>query len=272
MTQIRVVGWLRNQVQIARSGGDVVRLDLSHLPLGAKVGHEVQTFDVPGNKPPDSWYEETAAQIISSAECDAGALGGVQTYVVRVYREKEPDKCTGRLIHRVRCEDDSDNVETDGYNSEPPTQKGLIAAYMRRDEAKDRILVQSMSSMMVTMQRTLARLGEQNEKLQTQRLDTLEQLEEMLSAKLDRELSAKREENHQALMSDLVKEVKMLAPAVIGKLTGSTIPGAVDPKDIALKRFVESLKPEQMNALAKELSTEQQIALMELVSSLQGIN
>jgi hypothetical protein len=265
-----LLAWIRNQILVSRSGGYVIRLDLAHLPVGGMVGHEIQSFDVPGDKPLDTWFEETTDQITTAAQIDSGALGGVQRYVVRSYRRDLPDKCSARTILRIRAV--SDGSEDSGFESEPATPKGLLSQLMRHNEANTRALVQSLQVVMVTMQRTLSRLSEQNDKLQTQRIETMESMEEMLSAKLDRELSAKREENRQGIMTDLVKEVKLLAPAVIQKMTGVQTEGAASLKDIALKRFFESLTDDQKTVFIKGLNTDQQIALAEIMQTMQGSN
>lgn len=271
MNKSKLQTWLRNQILVARASGKVIRMDLCHLPIGSKSGHEVQTFDCPGEKPEDAWFEETVNQVEAASQNDAAAIGGTQCYALSCYREKDPEKRLNRFLFRVASEDDNEET-TDGFNSEPATGKGLLTQLMRHNEASNRALVLSLSAVMSTMQRTMAVMAEQNDKLQTQRIESLEQMEEILSTKLDRELAIDREKNHNKMMGELLGELKLLGPAVVEKLTGAKLPGSSSPREVAISRFIGSLSQDQIVNMSKGLSQAQQIVLGELMQALQGSN
>jgi hypothetical protein len=259
--------WLRNQVLVSRFGGRVVKVDLAHISVEGKLGQEIQSYEVREESPPDSWFEETVDAIILLAEGDAKNLGSVQKYALRIFREKDPSRSTARMIHRVQGADSDEDIS--GFDSEPSTPKGLLTQLMRHNEASQRALVASLQTIMVTMQRTMARLAEQNDKLQTDRMDSMHIMEEMMSAKLERELAADIARQKQATMGELAKEVKLLAPALINRLTGHETLPAPDTKALAVSRFVESLTSEQKADLAKGLKPDQQIALLEIMQGMQ---
>ena len=268
MSEERLIPWLRNQVVIARGAGPVVRFDLMHIGANGKYGNEVISLDGIPEDPPSDWYESVAAQLISSANADGQALSqGVQTYAVCAYRKSEPTKIKARFVYRV--DGGSDLDDDSGATSEPATKQGLFAQLMRHSEAQQKTLVSAIHTIMATTQRTLARLADQNEKLQAQRIDQVEIFEDLLSKRLDREIEADKAKHRTAMMTDLVGEVKLLGPAIVNRLAGKEIiPYAANPQALALKRVWESLDESQRASLLKTLRPEQQIALAELIRAM----
>lgn len=264
----RLIPWLRNQVNVARGAGTLLRLELRHLQPNGKYGNEILTIDGIPERGEEEFFGAIAAQIEGAAESDATVLGGVQTYAVCPFRSKNPDRPAGRFLFRAdggsEFEEDTGNV-----NSEPANRQGLQAQLMRHLEARDKVMMAAVQGIVATMHRTIVRLTDQNEKQQEQRIQQIEVVEDLLSQRLQRELDQQKEQAKIRMMEEGIKEIKLLAPAVVNRLAGKEIlPVAEDSKALALRRFAESLSDDQRAEFAKTLSPSQQIALGELLQAM----
>jgi hypothetical protein len=124
--------------------------------------------------------------------------------------------------------------------------------------------------MLNTSQRVIARQADQIDKLHEQRIETVTVVEDLLSQRLERELAAKQSEDHSALMHSALDEVKMLLPAVVHRINGTSQQASPSSETLMLKRFFESLSDEQQTTFLQSLTQTQKIALGELVQALNG--
>jgi len=270
MLRKKLETWLRKQFYASKDEGECVRIALKHSIPGSKSS-DVASIDVPEN-PGDEFIGECSADIENTALTDAAGIGGVQTYVVLGYFGENKSH-SSRLTFRVDGEesDDGDGV----LSSEPPNKTGLMSQMMRHVEASMKMLISSQAQNMSSSQRTIHRLNERLEQLETDRIKTIELVENLVSMRHERELDWKKQETREHMLGEAVKSVKLLAPVIAHKLTGPKNGSASnqstdgDPVREIVKNFASSLQPKQLADLQKVLQPDQLAAFMELATILQ---
>ncbi len=264
----RLVAWLRQQITIARPSGQVVRFELRHIPLGAKAGHEVATFDPPSRDSAEDWLEDTAQQVLAAAENDAQNLNAAapQAYVLLSYRKENETKADARFV-LPRVTATEENVDG-GYESEPASLKGAFAQQLRHNEALIRLMITNSNTLLETSQRNIERLTQHLEKREEQRVELFDTFEELLSKKQDRELERMKAEQRAEAFKQAIPDLKLLVGAIANKMTGAkALPSG--PQSEMLARFFATLTDEQKQAIFGSLRPEQQTGLMEIFQAAQ---
>lgn len=264
MAHQKLNAWLRNQVAIERDGGLCVRFELRHLTNG-KYGLEVHTIDGGGECPTDDWYESSVANLIAAADSDGQAIGGTQTYAVVSFRKAKPERVSSRCVFRV---DGGDSIDDDMSTGHVATKDDMFRQMARHNEALAKILIANVATTTSMNERVIRRLSDQNDSLQSKRMEQMEVTESLLSLRHERDLETEKARNHSEMMTDLVGELKVLAPVVVKKLTagkGENGAAEIEANRLLLSKFAESLSTDQKTILASNLSTEQQIVLAELL-------
>ena len=261
--------WIRKQLYVERDEGQPARFVLKHVGAGNKLGSEVCAIAVPKNPAQrgDDFVEATIGEIESTANQDAGGLGGVQSYVVQAYFVGE-DKPLARYTFKVQGADDDD--EGGSMSSEPPNKVGITSQLMRHQEAIFRTAVMSNSQVVGTLMRQNQVLADMVEKFMQDRVQTIDVLEQMMSRKQERDLEVQRSTAKQAMLQDAFEKLMTLAPIVVAKIAGKgTMPGAESALEVQIKGLLETITPDQFDALSGTLKPEQQMALAELYQGLQ---
>jgi hypothetical protein len=266
--------WLRRQVYTDRDdAGRCMRLVLRHVAAGSKVGQEVITINIrePDTNLDDDQLRAWEEEIEQAAIADASGLGGLQSYVVHSYFE-HLDKPVARFTFRVEAEADPDDEDSSDL-SEPPNRHGLVSQTMRHLEAVMKISTLGSSSVISSLQRTVSRQAETIENLVKEKFDNLTAMEELRSAKHERDLATAEQQARMELHRDMFNKVSALMPVVLHKLIGK---GAMVPvgkgtsaTDAMLDSLVESMDEAQLATIMPTLRPEQQILLLELIQSRQ---
>ncbi len=254
---LKMTQFLRNQIFIARESGPVSRIELRHLPAGSKLGHEVLVLEVPED-PEDDWFLNVIDEVDAATLNDAGAVGGVQTYILLVFRKGTP-KAQARFAFRRAGLEDSDDQ---GFDSEPATSPGLLKQLMRHNEALTKVNAANSGVMLRVQAKMIEHFGNENFKMLEARMEQVEMIEELQTMKHARELESAKALNHEERMTGLLDTVKLLAPTVINKMTGKEL---LPTEAAPVVAFLESLDEEQQGKIAELLSPAQQVALAEMV-------
>lgn len=247
--ETRIAKFVRSEVTTSKPAGEIVRFELRQLPVGSKRGQHVFTAECTSERSAE-WIETAAAEINASAEADAdGISNGVQRYVVQAFRSGNPDKVTARIAFVVEAEDrDEGSIE-----SEPANAAGLTAQLMRHLEAVHRTNLKAQGVMMQSMAKMVESVSDENEKLRSARMDTIETIEDMMTQKTERELAIAKSEGHMRLLAEVAGNMKVLVPAIAGRLTGKPVTAETpdsNPQVLLVKRFYESLLPEQKEKIS----------------------
>jgi hypothetical protein len=268
----RIDKWLRRTISYqVESYGPIFKISLRHVSAGQKVGSEIHQFQV---SPQMTGYdiEALATNIETYATDDASGMqdGSTQRYVLLPFFENDKDKPHGRLVFAVG----GDSFGEDGNElvSEAPNQRGLTSQLMRHNEAMAKMLVLGMQSVMQSQQRTIVQQSQQLEHVSDKHFEAVALIEEMSSNKHERDLEAKRLDLKQQMQIETFQNVKMLVPAVVNRLSGKKVmKEPVTPQQMLLKKFMDSIKPDQFQKWLNEMNTEQRIAIMELYQSMYDV-
>lgn len=257
--------WMRRQLFPQDEGERARRFTLHAVTIGKKVGDQIATFKAP-KVPDDDWILATLNEIESGAKSDASGLTvPMQTYVVFAYSDAS-EKPSARWTFREVCSDLEDDGE---MSSEPPTKGGIMAQQMRHNE---KIMATAMTMVTQTLsyyQRTNSRLSEALEKAIDERLSTVDLVERLRSDDFGRRLEAKKDEERVVQTHEIFEMVKNLAPVVVHKLTGHSMPGMKSDKDGVVDALVESITPEQIEELQKTLRPDQLMLVLTLMEAKQ---
>src|SRR3990172_103786 len=144
--------WVRSTLVDLTEAGSISRLELWHAidGEGGEVLRPIRMEDREEDEDPDTLTQE----IWDIAEHDATTrpLGSNQRYVLQAYREVDsrqpetthPFLINGRAINQLL-----------GGDTEPPTEKGLVASAIRQSSELHRMMVQLTDSSAVRLAREL---------------------------------------------------------------------------------------------------------------------
>jgi hypothetical protein len=237
---------------------------LRHASQGAK-GHAVETFEITEAIEFDQ-IATFADMIIAAAQSDADGMGPqVQRYVL-VSFTKDGDE-SARQVFRLRGEADSfDETEA---GEEPPTQRGHLAQLMRHNEATNRALVGSFSTMLNSMNRRMENQDRTIERLVEDREKGWKALEDARSMQHERDMHRMEIEYSEKRKDKAFDKMALLLPALLSHFTKGAIPSKTDPMSIAIQELIGSMSIEQLNAIRSSLGPEQQIVLFKIVQTFQ---
>jgi hypothetical protein len=266
--------WIRKNLYVPREEGRCSKFILKHIGAGGKLGSEVHCITVPKNQKEagDEFVETVMQELESNAHQDAcGMPGAIQSYAVQAFFE-DSEKPLSRYAFKVHGEDDE---EGDSGASEPPNRIGITSQLMRHNEAMARTSFMATGQVLQTLMRQNASLTTLLEEMQKDKLRTFELVEDLMSQKHQRDLETNREERHSAMVQDAFDKLMTLAPVVIAKLGNSKQqkmlpPGAPDELELKAKALVESIQPDQLEALGQVLKPEQQFVMAEMFQTLQA--
>jgi hypothetical protein len=265
-TRFRIARWLRAVFEGPRSPGvRPEKLVLRHVTLNERQV-DIALFPVSASAAAnDNGLDlgDLAMRIEETAHDDAEGLGGLQRYVVHAMAEERP---VSRLPFRISG---GGEVPTSGIDdpldSEPASGRGLLAQGMRHLEVMTRLHAEAVGQLVVTQQRTIARLAETNEAGEERRLRAVETVEAMISEKQERVLKAKESAYRQELLAGTVGQLLPIPKAILDHLSGDGEKRAnrlIAMHTQLLKSFGKN--PDRLAKILDNLSPEER-ALMEAI-------
>jgi hypothetical protein len=266
MNQDTLVRWLRRQFFKQRPElGLCTRLDVFHVAAGRRVGESIQSLDV-GGPVDENRLEEIAAEIVNAAQDDCDGVGGLQQYVIHAFYEQRPQEHQGRHVFSLRSADAASS-EDDRIETESPTKTGVLHMFMRHTENLMHGNVTAMTRVVDTLQRQNAKLAETVEALTTEKMETMQLIEALMTHDHERKLEEARVKSEIKKSEDNYQMLRTLAPVVLNKLAigaglnpGNLFPESATAMEIAFTTLAESITPEQFHAICGHLNGPQKIA------------
>lgn len=261
--------WIRRQRLDIHAGEDeegrtIVRLDLIHT-IDGEGFEKLETFMVSD----DSESEDLASKLYDAALHDSETrMGGApQRYSVLGYRKLEAreHECQYAFILRQAS---TQNMM--GSGTEPPTDKGVTAHYMRHDENMHRLMLQGSEALMGRLAGELQRETTRRVQAEEQVIRVREHEQELLDRKMERELRFGREVHNAKFLADLSGLVTSLAPLIISKLIAGKDPvgsAAPEGRDLSIQKFLKTLDKPKIMGIMNLLDPAQQVTLFELYQS-----
>jgi hypothetical protein len=260
-----LVTWVTKQATQARNGAIADRLEIQHTNSdGSNIPVGVYPL------PPDL-SESLLAEVIAAAYGDAAEhaqnFPTPQTYSVTLHWPGSASAHGGasRLV-RLSGAPSGALSPTESANA-----AGLTGQLMRHLEASARINATVMGTSTKFLSEELARKDARIAKLEADRVEQLELLEQIATAAHDRQLDLLKAERGEKRLDDGLASLKLLAPVVVAgmskKLGGPTV-AAQDPQVLVIKALLKSLTREQLAACVGAFTPTQSAVLVKLYQSL----
>lgn len=225
--------------------GRLRKLVVCHVIKGNKLGDEIRAVSVP-SEPSEDWRALTSRKIAEDAAAEAIALSsGVQRYVVQGLYEGD-DKPHGRIIITAAgSEDDDGALDTEG-----PDGQGLVTQAMAQTRFFAQLASHSSMRQVQALQTSVDRLTKENEDLRTERLKSLRVVEEIMSARHERDLEIMRETGKQKVLQETADKIGLLIPIAVNHIAGKKILPENAPERMLVQAFLQRLTPEKLQRLA----------------------
>lgn len=203
-----------------------------------------------------------ASEIVELATDDAQAYSTPSRYVVYLEHGGELVSTSGTF--RLR------GSEADAEATEPANATGLQAQLMRHLEARDRTMMQSINGLIGTMVSERESLAMREERSIERERKAILELEELVSARAERELATKQAEFDREFRTKALDKASILMPVIANRLMGKRVLPHGDPVIDVVRMVMKRIEPEKIMLLANalELSENETIALVELHSNM----
>lgn len=246
----KLANWMRRMILTTRTDGTIIGFEIVHLGVS---GGQLTLDDVPYSRESVPDMDEYIEAFMGLAAEDAINVtdthpGSVQTFAVKVmFDGRDPVSFGFRHVNQ--------SINENSGGSEPANSDGIVSMLMRHTEAKERLMAQTMQTLLGTMTRQIDQLASANEKLMEGHLNNVAMQEEMLSRQTERNALAAREELKGRVFEAGFEKVSQLLPILVWKVTGKNILGATEtPTEALLEEFVKGIDEDQFNNIVGEKS------------------
>ncbi|HEX3853059.1 MAG TPA: hypothetical protein VHW01_18985 [Polyangiaceae bacterium] len=259
------VKWLTRLLADLTEGGIITRFELIHKVEAEHADRlDIWRNDADSARDP----QELAQEIQDSAERDAQSrtTGQPQRYIVYAYRGTA-DLHESQHAFLVKS---TFHVTRFGEDSEPATEKGVIAHYMRHDENVHRLLMSAGDSLLGKLAVDLERERACRIKAEELNWSMVEKYQTLLDREHERRVDEAKELMKARRLDELMGVATALLPIFATKFLGQTSVQepkrmeTTDPKDAAIRRFFANLSETEISGILGCLSGANQIALAEL--------
>jgi hypothetical protein len=268
-----LIKWLTRFLSDITEEGPITRFELLHKVEGERT-ERLDAWQNPsdGARAPD----ELAREIQDTAERDTAARtsGQPQRYIVCAYRGDDPEPAAQHaFLLRPTMQ-----LAKRADDSEPPTDKGVIAHFLRHDENVHRLLLSSSDSLVGKLANEVDRERTARIKAEELNWSMFEKYQLLLDKEQERRIDEAKELTKARRVDELMGVVTALIPILATRFLGGAQPGAllplvapalappelVDPKDRAVREFFARLSETEISSVLGSLSSSNQIALAEL--------
>lgn len=254
--------WLEETSRRDDTPGRLRKLVVCHIVKGNKIGDEIRAVTVPDVVDED-WRDATANKVIEQGVAEAATLAsGIQKYAVQAFFEGD-DKPRGRHIFTVQGPDEDD----DKISTESNDEAGVLGQSRRLTEFFGKEFARSTGFHARALMEENERLRKANNELLTERMKTVKMVEELMSARHERELAMTRERQKAKVLDDTVSKLGLLVPMAVNHMAGRKVLPENAPERLLLQSFAETMTAEKMTAMAGVLDATQMAALWHIMQS-----
>lgn len=268
-----LIKWLTRFLSELTEDGPIARFELLHKVEGERT----ERLDVWQNPSDEARApDELAREIQDTAESDLSARtsGQPQRYIVCAYRGEDTDPAAQHaFLLRPAMQ-----LGKRGEDTEPPTDKGAIAHFLRHDENVHRLLLSSSDSLVGKLASEVDRERTARIKAEELNWSMFEKYQLLLDKEQERRIEEAKELMKARRVDELMGVVTALIPILATRFLGGVPPGPalpsampalaspelVDPKDRAVREFFARLSETEISSVLGSLSSSNQIALAEL--------
>lgn len=270
-----LVKWLTRMLADVTEAGAISRFELIH-----KIeGEHAERLDVWRNDSDNGRDPEELAQEIQDAaqrDVQSRSTGLPQRYVVYAFRAQLDDH-ESQHAFLVRP---GIHLSRQGEDSEPPTEKGVIAHSMRHDEAVHRLFISGVEVLIGRLAAELERERDARSKAEQLNWSMFEKYQMLLDREHERRVVEAKELMKARRVDELMGVATALLPILATKLLGGAqqqspqqlLPAqdpsaGIDPKDMAVRQFFACLSETEITSILGAISSSSQIALAQIHSA-----
>jgi hypothetical protein len=174
--------------------------------------------------------------------------------------ERALERCTFTMLG----DDDMDN-DASSITSERADAGGFAAQAMKHNEVIMRIALSGFEATQRANLGTIHALARRNEQMEEKHIVLIQLTEDLLSQRAERELAQLAVVNKERRLDATFDKFALLLPAVANKLMGKNVlPASTTPAEEQIVAFMESMTPQQFEAMTKVFRPEQQVAMMSM--------
>jgi len=273
--------WLTRYLSDVTEEGVIARFELFHTIEGEHADR-LELWRNSADDPRDP--QELAQEMQDAADRDIQSRisGQPQRYAVYAFRA-ENEAHEGQMSFLVRP---SLHQSRYGEDSEPPTEKGVIAHFMRQNENMHRLMIGSQQATVGQLTSDLERERSARQKSEDLHWNMFDKYQKLLDKEHERRIAEAKELMKARRLDEMLGVATALLPIVVTKLLGSVnqqstpapttalaqAPMApalaaeypTDPKDVAIRQFFAGLSEVEISGVLGSLSGTNQLALAEL--------
>jgi hypothetical protein len=270
-----LVKWLTRLLSDVTEGGAIGRFELIHKIEGEHAERlEIWRNDDGNGRNP----EELAQEVQDAAQRDVQSrmTGMPQRYVVYAFRGQDEDhESQHAFLIRPGI-----HLSKQGEDSEPPTDKGVIAQSMRHGENVHRLFLSGGDVLIGRLASELERERDARSKAEQLNWQMFEKYQSLLDREHERRVTEAKELMKARRVDELMGVATALLPILATKFIGggqqpspqqlqsSPDPAAaIDPKDVAVRHFFSCLSETEITSILGAISSSSQIALAQIHSS-----
>ncbi len=269
-----LVKWLTRMLADVTEAGAIGRFELIHKVEGEHAERlGVWRSDSDSPRSPDELTQEI--QDTAHHDAQSRVTGLPQRYVVFAFRaQNEEHESQHAFLVRP-----GSHLSRLGEDSEPPTEKGVIAHSMRHDEAMHRLFITGGEVLIGRLSAELERERDARVKAEQLNWSVFEKYQALQDREHERRIAEAKELMKARRADELMGVATALIPILATKLLGSAQPraeqpqlsppaeAAGDPKDLAVRHFFSCLSETEITSILGCISSSSQIALAQIHSS-----
>jgi uncharacterized protein (DUF1778 family) len=213
--------------------------------------------------------DDTVTSIADTAQGMADAGQGVTKFMLQAIDPEADMRVIASTGFALAAEDSGGEEEA---LSEPATMQGLLALLMRHNSELHRQSSGTWGVMFQYMTRIIERQSEQLERLQTQKDQSAETMEALISKKHQRDMESKQIEAEIKRKDEMFGKIMMLLPVAVNKIAGKEIVRQRDTLlEITSAEFLSTITGDKIEALIQQgIFDKHQMSL--LMTMLEEVN
>lgn len=251
-------------------GKATTRFELYHAVDGEGMG---RVHTMPVTSPMNA--AEAAQEFYGCAESDAETRtsGVPQRYIIGAFCESEREP-THSFAFVIKSNPLSYSKLL-GQDTEPPTDKGMIAHVMRHDETMHRMMMVMTDATAGKLAHAVAQKDERIQYLEEKMMSSFEMYQKLLDRSQDRELERAEAIQRSKRMDELMGMAMAYAPILMGAIAGKLAPKNLEPlaksktRDDSIRQLLSNMSEEEATKVISSLKPMNQAALIALFQSYQ---
>jgi hypothetical protein len=207
--------------------------------------------------------DETARIIWEQAKAQCDALGGAQKFSLSTF--DIADKTNGTPLRTtVFTVDAPMGLDSEAASSEPPTNTGVLAQFMRHNQEMARLNAAAVGALTHHLSKTVEKQAEQIDKLMADRINAMTVMEDLMSRRHEREIETEKAHASIERNKEIFAKIATFFPIIAGKIAGKDVMHQKHTLfEATALQLAETLTPSRLDAIAaSNIFSQEQLLLI----------